>query len=170
MSGLAGILMRNMLLRPRVKRATWPQLCSSARVLHERFSAMIEGVTESGAAVEGDDGFSIRSIFAHLATENRRTAAVLEAIRRNERPGAVSSVVVRSLAEARAAHADSWKQLSLAASQPIQSTATVEQETFGALTSGEWLALVGYQYELHARRIEKIMASESYRKAQGAAW
>ena len=40
----------------------------------------------------------------------------------------------------------------------------------GALTAAEWLALEGYQYELHARRIEKIMASEAYRKAQGAAW
>ena len=170
MSGFAGIVMRNMLLRPRVKRATWPQLCSSARVLYERFSAMIDGVTEAGAVVEGDDGFSIRSIFAHLATENRRTTAVLEAIRRNERPVAVPPVIVRSLAEARAAHTDSWKQLSLAAANPIQSGMTIEQETFGALTAGEWLALVGYQYELHARRIEKIMASERYREAQGAAW
>ena len=170
MSRFVGTMMRQLLLRPRVKRATWPQLCAAAMALHERFAAMIEGVTEAGASVEGGEGLSIRSIFAHLATENRRTAAVLEAIRRGSAPGPIPPVIARTLAEARAAYADSWTQLGMAAAQPITSGAAIENEMFGALTAAEWLATVGYQHELHAWRIERIMASEAYRKAQGAVW
>ncbi len=170
MSGFTGTILRQLLLRPRVKRATWPQLCAAAMALHERFAAMIDGVTEAGAAVEGDDGFSLRSIFSHLATENRRTAAVLDAIQRGMPPGAVPPVIARTLSEARAAYADSWRMLGEAAAAPIASPATVEHEMFGPLSAAEWLALVGYQHELHARRIERIMASEKYRKTQGAAW
>ena len=170
MSSIVGSMLRQMLLRPRVKKATWPQLCSAAMALHERFESMIQGVTEAGAAVEGDDGMSIRSIFAHLATENRRVAAVLESIRRGGGSIAAALVVARTLAEARAAYADSWTQLGMAAAQPIESAATVSHELFGQLTAAEWLATVGYQHELHARRIERIMASEAYRRAQGAGW
>jgi hypothetical protein len=170
MSNVVGAMMRQMLLRPRVKRATWPQLCAAAMALHERFTAMIQGVSEAGAAVESDDGFSIRSIFAQLATENRRVAGVLESIRRGVGPMPVAPVIARTLVEARAAYADSWTQLGMAAAQPIESGMTVPHELFGPLTAAEWLATVGYQHELHARRIERIMASEEYRRAQGAAW
>jgi hypothetical protein len=170
MSGLVGTMMRQMLLRPRVKRATWPQLCAAAMALHERFEAMIRDVTEAGAAVVGTEGFSIRSIFAHLATENRRVAAVLDLIRGGTRMASVTPVVARSLEEAKAAYADSWRLLGMAAAQPIVSGATVAHDLFGPLTAAEWLATVGYQHELHARHIERIMASEEYRKAQGASW
>jgi hypothetical protein len=170
MSGVVGAMMRQLLLRPRVKRSTWPQLCAAAMALHERFTAMIQGVSEAGAAVEGDDGLSIRSIFAHLATENRRVAGVLESIRGGGGPEPVQPVIARTLAEARAAYADSWTRLGMTAAQPIDSGATVPHEMFGPLTAVEWLATVGYKHELHARRIERIMASEEYRRAQGAAW
>lgn len=170
MSRIVGSMMRRLLLRPRVKRATWEQLCGAAMALHERFTAMIEGVSEAGAAVEGDDGLSIRSIFAHLSTENRRVAVVLTAIREGRSAGATGSVIVKSLEEARAAYADSWTRLGMAAAQPITEVSTIDHDMFGPLTGAEWLATVGYQHELHARRIERIMASEDYRKAQGARW
>jgi hypothetical protein len=170
MSGIVGAMLRNMLLRPRVRRATWPQLCSAAMALHERFTAMIQGVSEAGGEVAGDDDMTIRSIFAHLATENRRVAAVLESIRGGGGSSTPYPVIVRSLAEAKAAYADSWNRLGMAAAIPITSATTVPHELFGPLTAGEWLATVGYQHELHARRIERIMASPEYRQAQGASW
>jgi hypothetical protein len=163
------------MLQPRVKRATWPQLCSAAAFSKERFESMLSTVTEQGAAVELPGIPPIRDIVAHLSEENRRTSAVLEALRAGRSasippPSPYSGALARTLPEVGADYNESWQRLAQAAAQPISHTLTAPHEFFGPLNAAEWLALVGYNLEFHARQIERIMRSEAYRKAQGAQW
>jgi hypothetical protein len=172
---MVGRLMKRFLLQPRVKRATWPQLCSSAAVLKERFEAMLSTVSEQGAAVTVPGIPAIRDIVAHMAEENRRTAAVLEALRAGRAvaippPNEYAGALARTIPEVSADYDESWRRLAQAAAQPISHTLTSPHELFGPLNAAEWLALVGYNLEFHGRQIERIMKSEAYRRAQGAGW
>jgi hypothetical protein len=172
---MVGRVMKRVLLQPRVKRATWEQLCSAAAVQKERFEAMLSQVTEQGAAVTLAGMHPIRDIVAHLAEENRRTAAVLESLRAGKSasvpaPSPYAGALARTIPEVSADYNQSWRQLAQAAAQPITSALTSPHSFFGPLNAAEWLALVGYNLEFHARQIERIMRSEAYRKVQGAPW
>lgn len=172
---MVGRILKRFMLQPRVKRATWPQLCSAAVALKERFEAMLSTVSEQGAAIELPGYQPIRDIVAHLAEENRRTATVLETLSsgRSEpvpAPSPYAGALARTVPEVAADYNESWQRLAQSAAQPISSSQTIAHEFFGPLNAAEWLALVGYNLEFHARQIERIMRSEEYRKAQGAQW
>lgn len=172
---MIGRIMKRLMLQPRVKRATWPQLCSAAAVSKERFEAMLSTVSEQGAAAEIHGLPPIRDIVAHLSEENRRTSAVLDALRAGRSvaippPSEYAGALARTLPEVGADYNESWQRLALAAAQPITNGITSRHEFFGDLTAAEWLALVGYNLEFHARQIERIMRSAEYRKVQGAGW
>jgi hypothetical protein len=172
---MVGRIMKRLLLQPRVKRATWAQLCSAAAAQKERFEAMLSTVTEAGAQVALPGGKPIRDIVADMAAENRRTAAVLVRLRAGstgEMPGPPDDLgaLARNVSEVASDYNQSWELLARAAAHPIQGSQTAEHEYFGPLNAAEWLALVGYNLEFHARRIERTMRSETYRQAQGATW
>src|SRR5438045_3353278 len=45
LSRVVGWLLKRMLLRPKVRMLTWPQLCAGAAASRERFEALIAGET-----------------------------------------------------------------------------------------------------------------------------
>jgi hypothetical protein len=171
-SRIVGWLLKRMVLRPRVKKLTWSQLCAGAAASHERFEQLIAGETEESAAVRVGGEMSIKEMLAHLAAENRGVASQLAALRQG-RPGEgilLDAFEPQSLEQARAEFTDSWRALTQAAAHPIPEGTTADHAFFGPLTAREWLALVTYNHELHARKIDQIRQSEPYRKAQGARW
>src|ERR1051326_7158306 len=79
-SQLVGRLLKRVILRPRVKKLNWQQLCSGAVAVREQFEARMEGETEESASISAG-GMTIKEILAHLATSNRSIADRLDALR-----------------------------------------------------------------------------------------
>jgi hypothetical protein len=175
LSQMVGRVMKKFLLTPRVRKLNWEQLRNGALVSATRFDEMVAGAPESAADISTAGHQSLKDMVAHLAAANRSIAAKLEALRAGQSsaieagdlfPGAGAW----SLAEARADHAKSLRRIAEATIHPIQSPTVSEHEFFGPLTATEWLALVAFHHEYHARQANRVMRSPEYKEAQGAKW
>ena len=75
-----------------------------------------------------------------------------------------------TLEETRAHYVESWNRLAEAAALEIKSDRTATHDFFGAMTAREWIVLVAYHHEYHARKVQRVKMSPEYRQAQGASW
>lgn len=175
MASIVGRILKAVVLRPRVRRLTWPQLVAGAAACRERFDALTAGETEETAAVVVDSEMSVADTLAHLAAANRSIAKRLDALRigtaaDSEPPDLFPGAGVRTLAEVRADYAESWNRLAEAAARPIEGPEALPHDFFGPMTAREWVALVAYHHEYHGRKLDRVKRSGAYRKAQGARW
>src|SRR5258708_1341774 len=89
MQRVVGAILRRFLLRPRVRRASWPPPCSAVTACHERLEAMLSGIPDAAAEVAPPGVSSIRDKLAHLAAMDRAIAVTLESLRMGRTPAGV---------------------------------------------------------------------------------
>src|ERR1044071_5838756 len=114
-SQMVGRLLKRIILRPRVKKLNWQQLCSGAVAVREQFEARIEGETEESASISAGGG-TIKEVLAHLAVGNRSIADRLDALRSGMAgstapPDLFPGAEGRTLTELRAGFDQSWKRI-----------------------------------------------------------
>lgn len=175
MNSLIGRSLKVVILRPRLKRMTWPQLVAGAAACKESFEALIAGETEETATVAAAGEMSIADTLAHLALANRSITRRLDALRSGisldpETPDLWPGSHGRPLAELRAECEESWKGFAESAAQPIVSGKVEPHTFFGPMNAREWVALMAFHHEYHSRKVNRIKRSGAYRKAQGAGW
>lgn len=174
-SGMIGRILKVAVLRPRIKGKSWAQLVTGMVACRDNFLRLIEADTEVTAAVGVAGEMSVLDTLAHLAAANFAIADRLDALRTNaplppEPPDLFPGHGAWNLSESRANYIESWNRLAEAAATEIRSDRTAGHPFFGAMKAREWVMLVAFHHEYHARKIQRVKMSAEYREAQGAAW
>ena len=171
-SQFVGRILKRIILRPRVKKLNWQQLCSGAVAVREQFEARIEGETEDSAAISSG-GMTIKEMLAHLAVANRAIADRLDSLRAGN-PGSPNvpdlypGAEGKDLKELKAEFDRSWKRLGEAAATPITSLETQKHDFFGPMDAREWVALIAYHHQYHARQVDRIQRTDEWRRVRGS--
>ena len=169
---MVGRILKRVVLRPRVRRMSWSQLWAGALKVKESFDARVGGESEESSAISAG-GMTIKEILAHLAAGNRSIANRLDALRSGDRltsvtPDLFPGAEGRSLDDLRGEFESSWQRLGEAVAGPIVGNRTEPHDFFGPMTAPEWVALIAYHHEYHARQIDRIQATPEYRQARGS--
>ncbi len=169
---MVGRVLKRIVLRPRVRRMAWDQLWAGALAVKESFDARISGETEESANISAG-GMTIKEILAHLARGNVSIAARLTALRQGAPMGTAVPELFpgdqgKALQQLRLEFEESWRVLAAAVGRPIAGERSEPHDFFGPMTAPEWVALIAYHHEYHARQVDRIQATEAYRQARGA--
>jgi uncharacterized damage-inducible protein DinB len=168
---VVGGLLKRIILRPKVKKLNWQQLCSGAVALREQFEARIEGETEESASISAG-GMTVKEILAHLSVANSGIADRLDTLREGNAgspsvPDLFPGAEGRSLPELKTEFDRSWKRLGEAAATPITNLQTQDHDFFGPMDAREWVALIAYHHQYHARQVDRIQRTDAWRQARG---
>lgn len=157
-----------------VRKSGWDELLEQALDAADQFHAIIATVPIGADRTKLARTMMLRDIVAHVCDMNFAVGSIIEGLGQSKpvkynTESFYAGAGKKSWVELIKDHADSRHWLEETATAPVSSLRKNMHHLYGQMNAREWLGLTIRHYEYHTLQVQRILASDRFKKAAAIA-